>query len=160
MERINPSLLAKAKDLYMAYKPVPEIAQSTGVNIKSVEYHARTWRIERVAKKNEFFEYVAENKKGLLLGITDNALNIISNGLKELARSGEALTVKDIRYVTEILESIDKIVKLDDGTPTDIHKTVAPSTIIELKRRLKADPFLENQETEDAEILTIDSTKP
>jgi hypothetical protein len=155
--RHEPTLIEQAKKMYMEYKNATEIFNETGLPIRTVHYYVqRHWRAERDIIKNDYFSYVAENKRLLLNDITDSALLIIDKSLKKLVQSDENLKVHQIKAISEILESIDKIIKLDDNRPTEIHATTQPTTIIELKERLRVDPFLSLEEKHE-EAITVPS---
>ena len=53
------------------------------------------------------------------------------------------------------MSEIDRIIRLDDGEPTDIISEHKPSTVIELKAKLKNDPFY----IEDASFREINDEK-
>jgi len=155
VHRHPPELIERAKQLYMEFKNATEIYNATGLPIRTVHYHVqRSWRAERDVIKNDYFSYVAENKRHLLNDITDSALQIIDKSLKRLVESDEKLKVHQIKAISEILESIDKIIKLDDNKPTEIHATTQPTTIIELKERLRVDPFL-SLEDKNEEVINL-----
>ena len=57
--------------------------------------------------------------------------------------------------LTHIVSEIDKILRLDEGEPTDIIAEHKPATIIELQEKLKRDPFY----IEDANFREITQEK-
>jgi len=57
--------------------------------------------------------------------------------------------------LTNIITEIDRIIRLDDGEPTDIISEHKPVTVIELREKLKKDPFF----IEDASFREIDDEK-
>lgn len=141
-EKLDKAKLAEAKAHYMNFKSVPDIAELTGLNARSIRYHVdNTWNKERSLEKERFFEYLTENKKHLLVNITDRALTLIDNALREMAAK-PVIKLVDARMAADILEKIDRILKLDEGKATSISTTAAPSTVFELRKRLRVDPFV------------------
>ena len=59
----------------------------------------------------------------------------------------------EARNLTTIVSEIDRILRLDDGEPTDIISQHKPATVIELKQKLKADPFF----IEDADFREVEN---
>lgn len=160
-EKLDKAKLAVAKQLYMNFRPVVDIAEETGLNARSIRYHVDNyWAKERSLEKEKFFEYITENKKHQLVNITDRALTIIENSLRDMA-SKPVIKIQDARMVADILEKIDRILKLDEGKATSISTTAAPSTVFELRKRLSVDPFitLGNDNEEDA-TSSNDSSEP
>ena len=152
-EKLDKAKLAEAKTLYMNFRSIPDIAEATGLNARSIRYHAdNTWNKERSLEKERFFEYLTENKKHQLVNITDRALTIIENSLRDMA-SKPVIKIQDARMAADILEKIDRILKLDEGKATSITTTAAPSTVFELRKRLKIDPFLQ-LENENEEVVS------
>lgn len=152
-EKLDPIKLAQAKSMYMNFQSVPEISIETGLNARSIRYHVdNSWNKERSAESAKFFEYIADNKKLQLVNITDRALTIIENSLRELAAK-PLIKIAEARQVADILEKIDKILKLDEGKATTISTVAPPSSVIELRKRLKIDPFIQ-LENENEEVVT------
>jgi len=146
-EKIDKVKLARAKELYMSFTSVPDIAEKTGINARTIRYHAdNSWHKLRSIDQEKFFEYLSDTKKTLLINITDRALVLIENSLREMAAK-PVIKLQDARIAADILEKIDRILKLDEGKATSITTTAAPSTVFELRKRLKIDPFvtLENE---------------
>lgn len=149
--KVDPKKLAQAKEMYLQYKNAPEISEVTGINPRTIHYYQQnSWKMERDMAKREFFEAIASNKREILLDITNKSLSIIDAALTDLIK--QPITLKEAKIVSEIFERIDKIIKLDEGKPTEIHTSIKPSTIIELKKRLSNDPFLQLEE-ENAQIV-------
>ena len=59
--------------------------------------------------------------------------------------------MKLARAVSEVVEKLDKINRLDDGMPTEI-KEERPFTVKEIKEKLLTDPFEEIEEAEYKEV--------
>lgn len=160
-EKVDPNKLTHAKSMYMNFQSVPEIAIETGINPRTIRYYVDNfWNKERSAESAKFFEYIADNKKVQLVNITDRALTIIENCMRDLAAK-PVVKISEARQVADILEKIDRILKLDEGKATNISSVAAPSSVIELKKRLKIDPFVnlgdDLEKTSDS-IITISNS--
>lgn len=156
--RIDKIKLESAKEMYLNFRSIPEIAIETGINPRTLRYHADNyWSKERATQKSQFFEYIADNKRVQLVNITDRALTVIENSLRELAAK-PYIKVQEARMAAEILEKIDRILKLDEGKATSITTTAPPSSVLELKKRLKVDPFIQLGEDneKDSDVISHD----
>lgn len=147
--------IAAAKALYMDFIPLRKISAETGIKVTSIKYYiGRYWKEEREAKKSEMIEALTESKRAMMFEISKNGLKVLSKGLEDLANSTRKLTPAEMKQVESIITNIDKIVKLDDGNPTDIIDTMKPATVVEVREILKKDPFL-GQEIEDVDFKQI-----
>lgn len=151
--KISEEKLEEAKRMYMEYKPIKVIAEQLGVPRTTVQYHANQyWETERELAKNELFRQFTSLKKATLTKLSEASLKIMTRALENAASSDEPPTLREAQQTSLILEAIDKILRLDDGKPTDITES-KPVTTIELKKRLSADPFAE---IIDAEVKELD----
>ena len=105
--------------------------------------------------RNEIFRELGDNKKTILIDLTGNALDLINRAVKDLKDRQKPPTMHEARLLTNVISEIDKIIRLDDGSPTDIIAEQKPSTVIELKAKLKKDPFY----IEDADFREIANEK-
>ena len=133
--------LKEAKTLYMDFKPLKEIASETGINYRTLLYHSKKWTGERNLVRNELLKEITDNKKTVLTSLTGNSLDCIDRAIKELKERRQPPSIQEARMLTNIVAEIDKILRLDEGSPTDIIAEHRPATIIELKEKLKKDPF-------------------
>lgn len=135
--------LERAKQMYMEYKPMTTISEETGINYKTVQYHAtkkdKCWRVERELSKADLLSRVSESKRGAFASMTLDSITVVQKCLAQLARA-ESITTTDAKKAMEILESLDRITRLDDGSPTEIvaEKPVALETIHTI---VASDPF-------------------
>jgi hypothetical protein len=158
-EKLSKEKLAQAKDMYLNFRSVPEISMETGLNPRSIRYHVDNyWAKERRTQQEKFFEFIADNKKVQLINITDRALTLIENALTEMS-SKPHIKMQDARMAADILEKIDRILKLDEGKATSITTSAPPSTVFELKKRLKVDPFIQ-LDPDHEEIVTPGDNSP
>ena len=138
---ISEAILSEAKKLYMEYMPIKTIASQLNVNRTSIQYHANShWEVEREMQKAEMFKAFSSQKKLTMTKLSEYTLKILTRALEEASKSDEPPTLREAQQTALILESIDKIMRLDDGTPTEITEG-KPITTIELKKRLQNDPF-------------------
>ena len=149
MARISAEELAKAKQLYMDFMPVTEIARKLGISKNTVRYHATTkddnWKLQREGAKMEMLEAFNDGKKGKILSVNNLCLAIIQKGLKDI-NSQETISLKDAKLASDILTEMDKIIKLDDGEATSRSESISirPISLDAARRRMiSADPFME-----------------
>jgi len=105
--------------------------------------------------RNELLRELTENKSAILSSLVGNSLECLDRAIADLKHRGTPPTIKEARWIANIVTELDKIVRLDEGTPTDIIAEHKPSTIIELKDKLKRDPFY----VEDANYREITNEK-
>ena len=105
--------------------------------------------------RNEILRELSENKKAILTSLVGNSLECVDRAILDLRNRGKAPTISEARMLTNIIAEVDKILRLDDGNPTDIIAEQKPSTVIELRDKLKRDPFY----VEDAPFREITDEK-
>jgi hypothetical protein len=138
---IPEALLLEAKSMYMEYVPVKTISEQLGVARTTLQYHAtRHWDFERNLARAEMFKNFSEQKKVTMTTMSEAALKIMTRAMENLADGDTMPTLQQANQASAILESIDKILRLDDNKPTDITES-RPTTTVELKKRLELDPF-------------------
>ena len=134
--------LESARSLYMEFKSPREISKITGIKYRTILYHAKTnWVGDRDVLRHEILKEISENKKAILSSLTSNSLECVDRAIATLRRRETPPTIAEARMLTNIISEIDKILRLDDGNPTDIIAEHKPATIIELRDKLKKDPF-------------------
>tara|TARA_R100001594_G_scaffold98018_1_gene132387 strand:- start:313 stop:831 length:519 start_codon:yes stop_codon:yes gene_type:complete len=151
--------LAEAKSLFMTFMPVIEIAKQLNIPYKTLVYHSNKWKEERGLLRNEILRELSENKKAILTSLVGNSLECVDRAILDLRNRGRPPTISEARMLTNIIAEVDKILRLDDGNPTDIIAEQKPSTIIELRDKLKRDPFY-IEETAYKEIPHEKTTNP
>ena len=71
----------------------------------------------------------------------------MSRSLTELASRHEPPTMQEALRAADILKTLDNILRLDDGKPTDIVENQdKPMDDSELKKKLSVDPFFKSKE--------------
>ena len=147
--------LTEAKELFMAFKPMKDISEKCSIPYRTLLYHSKKWEAERDLFRKVLLKDLAENKKAVLVSLTGNSLDCIDRAIRTLKERSKPPTVMEARNLTTIVAEIDRILRLDDGEPTDIISQHRPATVIELKQKLKADPFY----IEDADFREIEDEK-
>jgi len=142
------------KQAYMEGVTITELADKYGLKRTSLSYHAnKYWKQELELRRSELFESFSSSKRANFIKMSESAIKVMSKALQELAQREFPPTIREAKDATVILESLDKITRLDDGNPTDIIAE-KPVSIIELRDKLKIDPFYE--EVEDVEFVQIE----
>lgn len=150
---IDPKLLDQAKERYFNNESVSSIAKSLGINRNTLQnYVNQTWREERRLQAAELFQELASVKKSQFLKMTQSAITVLTRALNDIALRDEPPSMKEAKDVSAIMESLDKITRLDELKPTEIIANEKPITVIELREKLKVDPFLELEEAEFEEV--------
>lgn len=146
--------LARAKELYMEYIPVVEIARRLKLGRSSLQYYVnKTWRAEREIFSTSLLSEIADNKRAQITQVAATSIDLIIKALGDLGKK-DTLTAFDANTLCNVYEKLDKILKLDAGNPTDIIANQKPATIIEIRKRLAADPLSIGME--DAQIVQED----
>ena len=155
-KRYDEDQLELARSLYLEFKSPREIATKTGIKYRTVLYHAKNnWKEDRDVLRHEILKEISENKKAILSSLTSNSLECVDKAIATLKRRENPPTIAEARMLTNIIAEIDKILRLDEGNPTDIIAEHKPATIIELKEKLKKDPFY----IEDASFKEVEDDK-
>ena len=133
--------LNAAKSMFMDFKPLKEIAKTLNIKYRTLVYHKNKWEEERNLVRKEILRDLADNKRTILVNLTSNSLDCVDRAIEDLKNRDKPPTIHEARLLTNIVSEIDRIIRLDDGEPTDIISEHKPSTVIELKAKLKKDPF-------------------
>ena len=133
--------LSTAKSMFMDFKPLKEIAKVLNIKYRTLVYHKNKWEEERNLVRKEILRDLADNKRAILVNLTSNSLDCVDRAIEDLKKRDKPPTIHEARLLTNIVSEIDRIIRLDDGEPTDIISEHKPSTVIELKAKLKNDPF-------------------
>ena len=75
-----------------------------------------------------------------------SSVKIMKAALKELLDRDIPPSMREAQQVSAIMDSIDKIMRLDEGTPTDISGE-KPMSIEHVEAKLKLNPFRKKVET-------------
>jgi hypothetical protein len=141
--RHDPKTLEDAKKLYMEYEPIATISKATNLKHSTISYHVNKqngWRTERELYKADLLEKVVDSKRASFAKMTVNAISVVERCLADIATRGTPPTTTEAQRCMQILESLDRITRLDDGAPTEIvaEKPMALETIHTI---VASDPF-------------------
>ena len=143
------------KEEYMQGASLTLLAEKHGVARTSLSYHANTyWKKELELRRAELFEQFSNSKKQNFIQMSDSAIKVMTKALRELAEREYPPTIREAKDATVILESLDKITRLDEGNPTEI-VAEKPVSIKDITAKLKLDPFYTEGEIEDADFKEI-----
>lgn len=141
--------LAYAKTEYMGYKTTTEIAQALNVPVSTLQYHVdKGWKQERQLAENELIAEFGHTRAAKLNLLAKHSSDIIVKALENLKKRDKPPSMIEARAAVTIFECLDKIMRLDKGSPTDIISETKPITVIELKKQFEQiDPFQDSDET-------------
>lgn len=147
--KIDPKLLDQAKERYLNDEPVASIARDLGINRLTLQnYVNKSWKEEKSLMAAELFQELASSKKSQFLKMTQSAIKVLTRALEDISKRDNPPSIKEAKDVSSILDALDKITRLDENKPTEITANEKPITVIELKEKLKVDPFLEIEDAE------------
>lgn len=134
--------IEKGRLLFLQYRSYEEISEMTGMTVYALKWYAKkSWRKERDMHKNQIIELLGESKAKAFAEIGMHGMELLCRSLREHAKNGTILSVKESFALSNIITNIDKIVRLEDGLPTDIVKDIAPADQGEIIELVQADPF-------------------
>lgn len=154
-KKLNITQLNQMKEMYMKYTPLTEIAKQFKVVRATVNWHinSNAWHAERKLKENEVFSSFTDAKKTDFVKMTQAAVNIMARSLETLATRHEPPSMTEATRAADILKTLDNILRLDEGKPTDIVENQdKPLTSKELKKKIQADPFANLEEKKDEKL--------
>ena len=141
-KKITDEQLERGKTLYMEYKSVTEIANTLSLPKSTIHYWTKKWSPERELKKAELFAQMHEIKKVQFTEMTSATVTIMQRALTDLAKRSKSPSMSEARTAASILETLDKITRLDEGNPTDIVSDInIPLTVEAIKKKVALDPF-------------------
>lgn len=161
MSEIDIEQLNKAKRLFFAGVTFDNIVSLTKIKPfalrEAIDRVPNGWRAIRDASEDLVVTSATIDRLNTALSCAGVASSILLDSLKELKHatdSGRVLSIKEMKGVSDIVDSLDKIIRLERGTPTDIVCNASLS-IEEARDILKKDPFAEAIEAEIVEPLGI-----
>lgn len=141
--KVSQDILEKAKERYMEYESIANISRDLNIPRTSIQnYVNKEWKAERELARTELFQELSKAKKAHFVKLTQSAIIVLSRALDNLAKQEAPPTVKEAKDVSAVMEALDKITRLDDATPTEIISQEKVITVMDLKEKLKVDPFL------------------
>lgn len=143
-KKLTKNQLMTIKNLFMEYKSISAIAREFNVARSTITHHINSngWTAERKLRESELLSSFTDAKKIDFINMTQAAAAIMSRSLQNLATRAEPPTINEATRAADILKTLDNILRLDDGKPTDIvENTEKPMDGKELKKKLAVDPF-------------------
>jgi hypothetical protein len=130
--------------MYMDYKPVSEIASKLGIPRTTIQYHVSTkWKSERVLRSTELASEFSEAKTSMMNSTFSTSFKVLAEWVRLKASNVQGMKAHEAKTMMDIISNMDKIMRLDVGSPTDIITDTVPVDVIEVRKKiLKHDPFL------------------
>lgn len=156
--KLTKDQVAWAKSEYMNYKSVSEIARELGVHRTAIQYYVNEgWKSERILRRNELASELTESKAAIMSSTFSASYKGVHAWVQKVTDPAHNLSPHEVKTLMQIIESMDKITRLDAGSPTDIIADTQPIPVIEIRKKiLESDPFL----MEDADFKELPNEKP
>lgn len=105
----------------MKHYPIPEISEVLNVRITTIEAWSlrKRWPMKRAKLDERRLLATFKNQDKSLKGVVATAIDIIKNGLISFKAREKQLDTKDLKLLSDLLANFDRIVRLDEGKPTD-----------------------------------------
>jgi predicted DNA-binding protein YlxM (UPF0122 family) len=152
--KLTNKQLDTIKRMFMEYKTVSAIAREFSVSRNTITHHINQhgWTAERKLNETELLSTFSDGKKASFTDMTESSVIIMKRALQDLATRATPPSINEAIRAADILKTLDNILRLDDGKPTDIvESTEKAMDNKELKKKLSADPFSGITEDEDEE---------
>ena len=144
--------MERAKEMYLDFHDVAEIARQLNVTRQALSYHAnRYWKKELESRRADLLSNRDSNKVSLLLKMSQDAATIMTRALSQMARRTDPLTLREAKDAAAVYKELDTIMRLDEGKPTNITQDKA-FDVITIQNKLKADPFAQIEEVDVKQI--------
>lgn len=148
----------EVKDKYLAGESLTSLAKEYGIARTSLSYHAnKNWKVELELQRAELFSHFSKAKKANFIKMSESAIKVMTRALEDIADRDIPPSIREAKDAAVILESLDKITRLDDGSPTEI-VAEKPISITELKAKLLLDPFSEGEEIEEIDYKEVEKS--
>ena len=153
-KKLTNDQLEYAKGKYMKYTPVAEIARELNVSRLTLQnYVNNSWKSERVLLSNQLSAELADSKAASITKIFSSSYKGLESWVKKVTAPSYEMKPHEAKTLMSIIESMDKITRLDQGSPTDIISDTKPISVVEIREKiLNADPF----QIEDANFKEIE----
>lgn len=148
-KKLTVKQIEAMKSLYMKYMSISELAKEFNVSRTTVNHHINinSWQAERKLAETELLSSFSDAKKGDFVKMTQSAVNIMSRSLHALATRHDPPSINEATRAADILKTLDNILRLDEGKPTDIVENQdKPLDDDELREKLSKDPFADIEE--------------
>jgi len=109
---IPDDLLYRAKQMYMDFESVTEIARVLDIKRTSLQYYVKQyWKQERSLASSEIISTFASARAKELASIQDSSLKVVDRCLRNLANRAEPPSTKEGVDAMKILTEMDKLAK-------------------------------------------------
>lgn len=154
---LSPEIQDRIKQKYLEGESLSALARNFDIARTSLSYHAnKNWKHELELQRAELFSHFSKSKKSNFIKMSESAIKVMTRALEDMAERDIPPTIREAKDAAVILESLDKITRLDDGNPTEI-VAEKPISITEIKAKLKLDPFYsEEDDIEEVEFKEIE----
>lgn len=143
----------RAFEAYLDYVPINIISKSYSIPssdiiayINSGRESDRPWKSIREEYENQQHREYFKTKSSRLNELVNFSIVGIKRALNRTL-SKSKVSLKDAKTISEILGTLDKIIRLDEQSPTEIVKVEKPASLEEVREFIKMnDPFLQSIE--------------
>jgi len=116
---IPDDVLLRAKQLYMGFESVSEIARILEINRTTLQYYVRKdWKDERNLLSSEFISSITSSRAAELASIQGSSIKILKRSLMHIANRSEPPSTKEGLDAMKILEGMDKLAKANPSEYT------------------------------------------
>lgn len=169
--RTSNSKLMEAKRLYLKGDPKTEIAEKLGVSLATITKWETTakpisWKDEREESYKALIDDDFQSKRIRISSIREKSIDHIFKGLEHLNRRPTPVSVSEMERLTNIVVSLDKILRLDQGQATEIHEHSVShrvATLDEVRGLIQShDPFITHSlpAPQEAEVIEVEPSEP
>lgn len=152
---LSKELQEEIKTEYLKGESLVSLAERYKVKRTTLSYHAnKNWKQELELQRAELFSHFSKAKKANFIKMSESAIKVMTRALEDMADRDIPPSIREAKDAAVILESLDKITRLDDGSPTEI-VAEKPISITELKAKLLLDPFSEGEEIEEIDYKEV-----
>lgn len=154
-------LKEKALVMHLSLKDPEQIAQYLDIDLDVVKtwVSSNPWKKAKGALLKKTFGAIYSKKKPKIEAIVGMGLGLIEEGLSDLAvrmsEEGKQLSVHEMKMLSTIIQDFDKMIRLEEGKPTDIKKYSMKEAKKKIVKIMGDDPMGEFQEVEIDEPETV-----
>lgn len=146
---LTDETLHRAKELYMGFESVSQIARILDVNRTTIQYYVRkSWKDERDLLSSEFISSITSSRASDLVSIQGSAIKTLKKCLLNMANRAEPPSTKEALDAVKILESMDKLARANPDEYNG-YEGLQENELVDLE---VVDPFsaISNEEEESA----------
>lgn len=156
-KKLTDEQLVYAKQQYMNYRSVSDIAREMGINRGTLQHWVNEyWKGERVLRRNELAAEFSEAKGAIMTSTFSCSFKGVQAWVQRVTDPNYDMKPHEVKTLMSVITEMDKIMRLDQGSPTDIIADTKPVTVHEIRKQIVAsDPFL----IEDTDFKELDNEK-